>query len=84
MKNIDVEICFGTTCFVLGGSHLQELENALENDLKERVNIIPQNCLGLCKDERYSRAPFVKVNGQIIDGATVEKVINKIKSELNE
>ncbi|MBF9016576.1 MULTISPECIES: NAD(P)H-dependent oxidoreductase subunit E [unclassified Oceanispirochaeta] len=84
MKKIDVEICFGTTCFVLGGSHLQELENSLDNDLKEKINIIPQNCLGLCKNENYSQAPYVKVNGQIIDRATIEKVINKIKCEINE
>jgi len=84
MKKIDVEICFGTTCFVLGGSHLQELESSLENELKEKVNIIPKNCMGLCTDEKYNKAPFVKVNSHIIGNATVEKVINRIKSELHE
>ena len=82
MKKIDVEICYGTTCFVLGGSQLQELESVLESQLAERVNIIPRNCMGLCKDEKYNQAPFVKVNGHIVDTATVEKVIEKIKSEL--
>ena len=84
MKRVDVEICFGTTCFVLGGSRLQELESLLGNDLKEKVNIIPQNCMGLCRDNKYNQAPFVKVNGQVIDRATVEKVIEKIKGAIDE
>ncbi len=84
MKKVDVEICFGTTCFVMGGSHLQELENRIGKDLKDIVNIIPQNCMGLCKDEKYNQAPYVRVNGQIVDAATIEKVIDKIKREIDE
>ena len=84
MEKINVDICFGTACFVLGGSQLQELENALGSELREKVNITPQNCLGLCNNNEFNHAPYVKVNGHIIDGATIEKVINKIKSELYE
>lgn len=84
MKKVDVEICFGTTCFVMGGSNLQDLEILLERDLKDKVNIIPQNCMGLCKDEKYNQAPYVRVNGQIVDGATIVKVIDKIKREIDE
>ena len=54
--------------FCFGGSQLQELESTLGSDLKERVNIIPQNCLGLCSQDKYNQAPYVKVNGRIIDG----------------
>jgi NADH:ubiquinone oxidoreductase subunit E len=84
MEKIKVEICFGTACFVMGGSHLQELENALENELKDKVEIIPQSCLGLCNSREFNQAPYVKVNGDVVDGATIDKVINKIKSVNNE
>jgi uncharacterized protein YuzB (UPF0349 family) len=68
----------------LGGSQLQDLERVLGADLREKINIIPRNCLGLCKDEKYNQAPYVKVNGQIVDTASIERVIDKIKSEIDE
>ena len=84
MKKINVEICFGTTCFVMGGSQLQELESALPEELKERVNILPQNCMGLCRDEKFNQAPYAKINGQVIDSATIDRIINTIKKAVHE
>lgn len=84
MKKVDVEICFGTTCFVMGGSQLQELESALPEKLKEKVNILPQNCMGLCREEKFNQAPYAKVNGQIVDSATIDKIIDSIKKAVDE
>lgn len=78
-EKIRVDICLGTTCFVMGAAKLQELENLLPKELKENVDIYAHTCLGLCQNTEFMQAPFVKVNGKILDKATVEKVIEKIK-----
>ena len=84
MEKIDVEICLGTTCFVLGGSQLQELEGSLDENMRTKVNIIPSNCLGLCHDKRYNKAPYVRVKGQVVENASLETVIEQIKRAINE
>ncbi len=79
MKKIDVEICFGTACFVMGGAQLQDLEAELDSELKEMVNIIPQNCMDLCGNDMYRKAPFARIDGEVVDGATIDKILMKIK-----
>ena len=83
MNKIDVEICFGTACFVMGGAQLQDLEAQLGEKLKEHVNIIPQNCMDLCGNDMYRQAPFARIDGEILDGATVEKILLKIQQRIS-
>ncbi|MEI3253724.1 MAG: NAD(P)H-dependent oxidoreductase subunit E [Candidatus Gastranaerophilaceae bacterium] len=78
-----VELCFGTTCFVMGASKLQELESLIPPQYRKRVEIKAHTCLDLCKNATYMKAPFVKIDGEIISEATVEKVLKAIESKLN-
>lgn len=78
-----VELCFGTTCFVMGASKLQELESIIPSQYKDRVDIKAHTCLDLCKNSTYMKAPFVKIDGEIISEATVEKVLKAIESKIN-
>lgn len=78
-----VELCFGTTCFVMGASKLQELESIIPPQYKDRVDIKAHTCLDLCKNSTYMKAPFVKIDGEIISEATVEKVLKVIESKIN-
>ncbi len=80
---IKLELCFGTTCFVMGASKLQEIENLIPPQYKNKVEVKAHTCLDLCKNSKYMKAPFVKVDGEIISEATVEKVIRAIESKLN-
>lgn len=83
MEKINVQVCLGTTCFVMGGAHLQELIETVPQKYGNKVDISGHPCLGLCSvDWEYSRAPYVKVNDDIIGEATVEKVINAIERKL--
>jgi len=83
MKKIEVGICMGTTCFVMGSSKLQELETSLPSHLKDKVEIKGVACLGECnKNEEFSKAPYVTIDGEIIPQATVEKVIDTIERKL--
>ena len=83
MANVEVKVCLGTTCFVMGGSNLQELNDIIPQKYGDKVNISGSNCLGLCSiNWEYSKAPYVKVNEEVVSEATVEKVLEEIEKQL--
>ena len=83
MKKIEVKVCLGTTCFVMGGTKLQELADVITKKYGDTVEVSGSPCLGACSDNvQYSKAPYVKVDDDIIAEATVEKVILKIEEKL--
>lgn len=89
MDKVEVEICMGTTCFIMGGCNLQELASILQKKYADKVDTRGIVCHGLCNtDCQYSKAPYVKVNGEVISEATIDKVLtvvnNKLKQELGE
>ena len=78
-NKIKVEICLGTTCYVLGSFRLSALEEQLPPELKSKVDIVGCACLNVCHDRIYGNAPFVRIGERIVDNATVEKVIGVIQ-----
>lgn len=83
MTKIDVKVCLGTTCFVMGSSNLQELIETVPAKYGDKVEVLGVPCLGLCSiDWEYSRAPYVKVDEDVVYEATVEKVLNTIEKKL--
>ena len=84
MEKIKVDICLGTTCFVMGGSNLQELIDIVPRKFGDKVEINGSTCLEVCsKNTEYSQAPCVRINDEIISEATIEKVLEKINEMLN-
>ncbi|MBR1618135.1 NAD(P)H-dependent oxidoreductase subunit E [bacterium] len=84
-KKISVKVCLGTTCFVMGGSNLQELNEIASRKYGDKVEITGSNCLGLCSIKwQYSKAPYVKIDDDVIEEATVEKVLAAIDKKLKE
>ncbi len=83
MKKIKVEICLGTTCYILGASSLQGLESFLPPELADRVEVVGCPCLGGCRSRDYGQAPFVRINGHVlVERADVERVTEAIRKEL--
>ncbi len=83
MAKVNVKVCLGTTCFVMGSSNLQELMELVPKKYGDDVDVAGSPCLGLCSiDWEFSKAPYVKVNDEVIKEATVEKVIAAIDREL--
>ena len=79
MAKIEVKVCLGTTCFVMGGSNLQELNDIIPQKYGDKVEVSAANCLGLCSiNWEYSKAPYVKVDEEVVSEATVEKVLEVI------
>ena len=84
MSDIEVKICTGTTCFVMGSSFLSELYDIIPQKYGDRVEVKQSLCLGQCsKNDMHSKAPYVKVNSDIISEATVEKVLSAIEKRIN-
>lgn len=91
-KKIEVQICTGTTCYVMGASDILTLEDYLPEALKDSVEISGATCLGLCKTD-YSaegkksskkyKPPFVKVCGKLIERASLDKVLEAVNAEYN-
>ena len=79
MAKVEVKVCMGTTCFVMGGNNLQELNDIIPRKYGDKVNVTGSNCLGLCSiNWEYSRAPYVTVNDEVVYEATVDKVLTAI------
>ena len=84
MKKFHLEICCGTTCFMLGANQLVNIENEMPADLRELTDVRALPCLGLCSDKELSGAPYVKLNGEVIEKATAEKIYAKMRTRLGE
>lgn len=83
MAKTVVRVCVGTTCYVMGGANLQELNELIPKKYGDKVEVLGSNCLGLCSiNWEYSRAPYVKVNEKVVSEATVEKVLAEIDKQL--
>ena len=83
MGKISVKVCTGTTCFVMGGANLQELHDIIPKKYGDEVEVNAYNCLGLCSiNWEYSKAPYVKVNDEVVSEATVERVLEEIERQI--
>lgn len=83
MEKISVKVCIGTTCFVKGSANMQELNEIIPQKYGDKVEVIASNCLGLCSiNWQNSKAPYAKVNEEVISEATVEKILKEIDKQL--
>ncbi len=83
MAKVSVEICMGTTCYVMGSAQLAGIAERLPEEWREQVSVKGMRCSGACqKSDQYGRAPFVKVNDTIISEADEGKVLAAIREAL--
>lgn len=80
MKKIRVSICTGTACFVMGASEILLLEEELPEELKDMVEIEGITCFEKCKNPECGKTPFVKINDEVVAGATLPLVLEKVKA----
>jgi len=74
-----VKICTGTLCHVMGGAELPGLEGHLPVSLKDKVTLKGMVCAQYCK-EKNRKPPFVLVNDHLIEGATIDKIIDYLQN----
>lgn len=83
--NVTVEICMGTTCYVMGSAQLAGIAERLPEEWKGLVAVKGMRCTGACQQAgQYGRAPFAKVNGTLISEADEGKILAAIRDTLAE
>jgi len=80
---ITVKVCTGTACYVMGASDILLLEENLPPSLRDRVRVEGSACLGLCHGGKSGSAPYVSVNGEILTGASLHSVLQRIREIAN-
>ena len=78
---LEVKICSGTACFVMGGADLFKVEEMLSNDEKKKVKFVFVPCLGYCKDGK-KKAPFVVINGELYEKVTADSLLKTIREKI--
>lgn len=84
MDPIKVVVCAGTTCYVMGSSHLLTLADYLEPEELARVEITGAVCLGFCEKGQYGEAPYVLIDGQVVSEATLPSVLAALRERLHQ
>jgi NADH:ubiquinone oxidoreductase subunit E len=84
MNKLEITICTGTTCYVMGGGNLMQLGESLDEEISQKVHIKGSPCLGQCKDGRHGKAPYVMVGDTVISEATTEAVLQVLKKHFHQ
>ena len=77
-------ICCGTTCSLSAGNRTDVLESLIKQEFGNNIEVVPSGCLGQCSVINQTKTPpFVKFDGEIIENATNENIIQELKKRLN-
>ena len=79
---IHLQICQGTTCYVMGAAQLASLATQLPPDLRDQVHVTGSRCLGLCRDGAFGGAPYVMIDGETLAAATPDSVIEALRARI--
>lgn len=79
MAKINVRVCLGTTCYVMGASELLGLLEGLPAELRELIEVAGSNCLNLCQQGAFGRAPFVMIDDEVLAEATPEALEARLR-----
>ncbi|MDD3886140.1 MAG: hypothetical protein PHI35_04655 [Victivallaceae bacterium] len=82
-EKIKLEICCGTTCFMLGAAEIMQLATNMPPDLDGHVEVTGLACMNACLNENLGHSPFVRIDGKLIGNATVEMVCDELRKRLN-
>lgn len=77
MKIVDVELCAGTACHLMGAPELSTALNSLSVDQKQLVRVRFTHCLNAC-----GQGPNARVNGQLYSNLTAESLLEIVLKQL--
>jgi NADH:ubiquinone oxidoreductase subunit E len=77
-KYIQITVCLGTTCHLMGSSHLQNLARDLPPVLSKHCEVVYKRCLGMCNDKNPGDSPYVIINKEVISDANLHRIIDRI------
>lgn len=80
MKSIELEICTGTACYILGAAELLDIEEMVDHKIKEKLNVKGATCCGSCKS-KSSCPPYIRLDGELMGAMTLEKLITLLNEK---
>ena len=80
MAGIELKICMGTMCYVMGGAELRAFVELLPENIRNHVSVSYSPCLGAC--DKVGQPPYVEINGRIISRVSKADLIQLLKEEI--
>lgn len=77
MEKLLVEICIGTSCYLLGAQDLIGAMEGLPDDEKNKVDLQGVTCLKSC-----GKGPNARINGVVIPNITPEKLVEIVHDNI--
>jgi len=84
MKKLTVEVCVCTQCVLNGAMHIIESIEGLKKlkvQLRMNAQVDVVTSSGLVEGKHPEIAPFVRVNGELIEKANSETVMERVLSQ---
>ena len=78
MKKIELEICQGTSCHLLGSQELFEAVLALPEKWRESIVLKRVDCQKSCR-----QGPNIRLDGEIVSGLTAERLVMLLEEKLS-
>ncbi|MDZ7673403.1 MAG: NAD(P)H-dependent oxidoreductase subunit E [Halanaerobiales bacterium] len=78
MSKVKVEICIGTPCYLMGARELIDEMQRMKKEYEDKIELKSLHCI----EERCEMAPIVKVNGEIYEEVTYDKLQKLVKEKL--
>ena len=75
---IEVEIFCGMTCYMLGNARILKIGEHLPEKWLPHIGLMVSPCPVDCGCLDLAKAPFARINGQLIQNATLESVCEAI------
>ena len=81
MSKIKIKLCMGTSCYLAGSPRLiDETEALVREKFSDKAEVVPSACMGLCvKNWENPSPPYAKIGDEIIESATVEKIVEVVE-----
>lgn len=67
-SDIEIVLCAGTSCHVMGSGEIMSMIGALSDTHRARIHLKLTHCLGAC-----SQGPNMKINGQLYTNVTPDQ-----------
>jgi NADH:ubiquinone oxidoreductase subunit E len=71
---LEIEICMGTSCHLLGAQDLIDMIETLPDETKAKIILKGATCLQSC-----GKGPNIRVNGLVLSNMTPERLLQIIE-----
>lgn len=83
-KKINLQVCSGTACFVMGGSDLLSIFDFLQPEDQQHVQLSAIPCFEHCRNGNDLRPPFVVIDEVVYDKMSINNLVSILIGKIKE